>query len=121
MTDINKMYTEFATKLIERKKAYDNAISKFNSIEQDLLHLLENENCDAITMVEIAKKLQENRRERRQSKVCIDQINSIISGKWNLDKPRNLTKFEEKMYTYKSNIVESLKHKPKLITRCKNK
>lgn len=121
MTDINKLYTEFATQIDQRAKECIAAVSKYDSIEQDLLHLLENESCDAVTMVMIAKQLQTNRKERRQHKICLEQIQSIKSSFPILMCKKNLKQFEEKTYTYKSDIVSKISHMPKKIHRCKCK
>lgn len=120
MTDINKLYTEFAAQIDKRHKECAASVSKSDSIEQDLLHFLESESCDAVTMVMIAKKLQENRRVRRQDKICLEQIQSIKSTMPILSK-KNLTSFEEKGYTYKSDIMSDISHKPKVTVRCKSK
>ena len=69
----------------------------------------------------IAKKLQENRRARRNDKVRLEQIQSIKSTIPILVNKKNLTSFEEKTYTYKSDVMSSISHKPKNIIRCKNK
>lgn len=119
MTDINKAYAEFMTQFEKCEKECTKRVSEANAIEQDLLHFLEGETCDAVTMVMIAKKLQENRRERRQDKVCLEQIQSIKSH--GLSKRVNLSKFEEKTYTYKSDVMSHISHKPKKIVRCKAK
>ena len=121
MTDINKLYTEFAAQIDKRTRECADAVAKYDCIEQDLLHLLEGESCDAVTMVMIAKQLQANRRERRQHKICLEQIQSIKSSIPVLLKKKNLTSFEEKTYTYKSNIMSDISHKPKTIVRCKCK
>ena len=121
MTDINKLYTEFAAQIDKRHKECVKSVAKSDNIEQDLLHFLENESCDAVTMVMIAKKLQENRRERRQDKICLEQIQSIKSTIPSLVNNKNLTRFEEKTYTYKSDIMSDIPHKPKVIVRCKCK
>lgn len=121
MTDINKLYTEFAAQIDKRHKECVKSVAKSDNIEQDLLHFLENESCDAVTMVMIAKKLQENRRERRQDKICLEQIQSIKSSIPSLINNKNLTRFEEKTYTYKSDIMSDISHKPKVIVRCKCK
>ena len=119
MTNINKAYTEFMAQLEKCEKECTKGVSEASAIEQDLLHFLENENCDAVTMVMIAKKLQENRRARRQDKICLEQIQSIKSHGFR--KKANLNKFEEKDYTYKSDIMSHISHKPKKIIRCKAK
>ena len=121
MTDVNKLYTEFATKIDEICKECRSSVGEADAIEQDLLHFLESESCDAVTMVMIAKKLQENRRARRNDKVRLEQIQSIKSTIPILTSKKNLTSFEEKTYTYKSNVMSSISHKPKVIVRCKCK
>lgn len=120
MTDINKAYIEFMAQLEQCEKECTQEVSKMSRIEQDLLHFLENENCDAVTMVLIAKALQENRRARRQHKIRFEQIQSIRSNGMQKNK-RDLTKFEEKTYTYKSDIMTYIEHKPKTIIRCQEK
>ena len=121
MTDVNKLYTEFAAKIDEICKECRSSVGEADAIEQDLLHFLESESCDAVTMVMIAKKLQENRRARRNDKVRLEQIQSIKSTIPILTSKKNLTSFEEKTYTYKSNVMSSISHKPKVIVRCKCK
>ena len=120
MTDINKLYIEFASQIDKRTKECIAAVSKYDGVEQDLLHLLETESCDAVTMVMIAKQLQINRKERRQHKICLEQIQSIKSSIPSLVNNKNLTKFEEKTYTYRSDIVSKISHMPK-VYRCKCK
>ena len=119
MTDINKLYTEFLTQLNAREKELRASISESDGIEQDLLHFLESESCDAVTMVMIAKQLQANRRERRQDKVCLEQIRSIKDSAASLKTPVNLTKFETKKYTFRSDVMSHISHKPKKLVRCK--
>lgn len=119
MTDINKAYMEFMDILEQCEKESAAEVGKMDRVEQDLLHFLENETCDAVTMVLIAKELQANRRGRRQHKVCLEQAQSIRMG--GIQKRRNLTKFEEKGYTYKSDIMSHIEHKPKKLKRCHEK
>lgn len=121
MTDINKLYTEFATQIDKRATECMASVAECDRIEQDLLHFLESESCDAVTMVMIAKKLQANRRDRRQDKICLEQIQSIKSTIPSLVKKKNLTSFETKTYMYKSDVISQISHKPKNIVRCKCK
>lgn len=121
MTDVNKLYTEFATRIDEICKECRKSVSEADGIEQDLLHFLESESCDAVTMVMIAKKLQENRRSRRNDKVRLEQIQSIKSAIPILANKTNLTSFENKTYTYRSDIMRNISHKPKTTFRCKCK
>jgi superfamily I DNA and RNA helicase len=121
MTDVNKLYIEFSTKIDEICKECRQSVSEADGIEQDLLHFLENESCDAVTMVMIAKKLQKNRRDRRNDKIRLEQIQSIKSTIPILANKKNLTSFENKTYTYRSDVMHSIAHKPKTICRCKHK
>ena len=119
MTDINKLYTEFAAQIDKRHKELIEAVRESDLVEQDLLHFLESESCDAVTMVMIAKQLQANRRERRQDKVCLEQIQCIKSTIPNLSTKRDLSAFETKHYTFKSDVMSKISHKPKKLVRCK--
>ena len=119
MTEVNRLFMEFIEQLEKYEEAYKKGVSEANAIEQDLLHFLENENCDAVTMVIIAKKIQENRRARRNDKVCLQQIQSIKDNK--IEKRKNLDEFENKTYTYKSDVMSHISHKPKKVVRCKDK
>ena len=121
MTDVNKLYTDFFAQISQIRTECSKSVQEHDAVEQDLLHFLENETCDAVTMVIIAKKLQENRRARRYNKVRLEQIQSITHVFPSMANKRNLTRFEEKDYTYKSNVMSEITHKPKKITRCKSK
>ena len=119
MTDINEAYIEFMEKLEQCKKESKDEVHKRNMVEQDLLHFLENEACDAVTMILIAKSLQENRRTRRYHKVRLAQIQSI--NDCGLKQTKNLAKCGGEFYTFRTDIMSHIEHKPKKIRRCKEK
>ena len=109
------------------KKAFDDAkayrdelnqkISNYDLQEQDLLHYLEINTCDAVDLVKIAIKLKDVRRQRREYKTERDKIMSVMSDfnnvtlHWN----RDLTKLELKTYTHKTDVMDGmvLSHKTK--------
>lgn len=102
------------------KKAFDDAeayknelnqkLSDYDLQEQDLLHYLENKTCDAVDLVKIATKLKSIRQQRRKCKVEQDKVMSAMSDfnnvkiHWN----RDLSKFDEKTYTNRTNVIDSM-------------
>lgn len=95
-------------------EAYENELSQklsnYDLQQQDLLHYLENEICDAVDLVKIATKLKSIRQQRRVCKVEQDKILSATSAfanikvHWN----RDLSKFEKKSYTNKTDILDGM-------------
>ena len=99
------------------RKELSQKISEYDSQEQDLLHYIENEICDAVDLVKIASKLKEIRRQRRVYKVEYERLQTVTAPfvnmkiNWNKD----LQKFAEKTYTNKTNLLDGmeLSHKTK--------
>ena len=107
------------------KEAFDNVevyrkqlstkVSEYDLQEQDLLHYIENEVCNAVDLVKIATKLKDIRKKRRVYKVELEKLQAVeapfVGTKvaWNKD----LTKFANKTYTNKSDILDgmTLSHK----------
>lgn len=107
------------------KEAFDNVeayrkqlstkVSEYDLQEQDLLHYIENEVCNAVDLVKIATKLKDIRKKRRVYKVELERLQAVeapfVGTKvaWNKD----LTKFANKTYTNKSDILDgmTLSHK----------
>ena len=56
---------------------YSRKLSEIDKKEQDLLHMLELEQLNAVKLVKIAKKLQEIRRERRHIKFEEQELTAI--------------------------------------------
>ena len=92
------------------KKELTQKISDYDLQQQDLLHYLENETCDAVDLVKIAAKLKDIRKRRRASKVEQDKILSATSDfnnvkvHWNKD----LSKFDGKTYTNKTDVMDGM-------------
>ena len=64
-----EIYKTYKEDLKQIKQNAASNISQCDKEEQDLLHFLENEKCDAVQMVLIAKKLKEIRIVRRDAKL----------------------------------------------------
>lgn len=92
------------------RKELSQKISEYDSQEQDLLHYIENEICDAVDLVKIASKLKEIRRQRRVYKVEYERLQTVTAPfvnmkiNWNKD----LQKFAEKTYTNKTNLLDGM-------------
>lgn len=109
MTQVVSMKEQFLCDLDKRCKELSVSLSKYDNEEQDLLHFIENERYDAVTMVKIAKQLKEIRVARRGIKVELQQIqsmNDMLSRK-------NHEKFAKRAYEYKTDVLSDIAHRTK--------
>lgn len=109
---MNKVYElrqQFLIDLSKRRKELESQLSMYDTEQQDLLHFLENEIYDAVVMVKIAKQLKINRLTRRKIKVELEQLQSIRDSVGHKD----LKRFAEKTYEYKTDVLSSIAHKSK--------
>lgn len=70
-------FLDFVNAAVE---SYEMALSDISRLDQelsDIEHYLELENCDAVTLVKLAKKLRDVRRERRNAKETIEVCKPI--------------------------------------------
>ena len=92
------------------KKELIAKISEYDLRQQDLLHYIENETCDAVDLVRIAIKLKEVRAKRRECKVEYERLQSIadplanVKIHWNKD----FAHIAAKKYTNKTDILDSI-------------
>ena len=106
MTDINVLYTEFAKEIDKRSKECIESVATCNQIEQDLLHFLENEKCDAVAMVKTAKFLKELRSKRRQIKVELDQVECLLKSV----RDKDISRFEKRTdYVYRTDWMDDIR------------
>lgn len=82
-----KQYNTFFNELCETKKRLSNELSEVDLQQQDILHFLEFEKCDAVTMVKATKKLKLVRQKRREIKnkyqvvvIMCDRLKSTIKN-----------------------------------------
>ena len=100
------------TKEIQKRGAELNAIlSKYDLEISDLLHYLENEKCDAVQMVLVAKKLKEIRIKRREVKTEIYQIQALNDR---LKNERHLKSVGMHTYKYKTDAVKGISDRRKV-------
>lgn len=100
--DFKEMRTSFCHTVVLRQQELSRQLSDLSNKEQDILHFIENEKYDAVVMVKMAKQLKIVRKQRRELKVEYEQTQSLMSSLTS----GKLDSFENKGYTYKTNIIE---------------
>lgn len=77
MTHYVEHYNSYRDEIKKRKRDLEEELSKVDLKQQDILHFLENEKCDAVTMSKVTKKLIAVRKQRREIKQEWAYINWI--------------------------------------------
>lgn len=109
MTQVLQMKKQFVKDLTKRYNELSVLLSRYDNEEQDLLHFVENEKYDAVTMVKVAKELKEVRLARRVIKIELEQVQSM---KDQLSQ-KNHEKFAKKTYVYKTDVLSNIAHRTK--------
>ena len=108
MDDIKKLQADFLKQVRLRHQELTQELSQCDLAISDALHYLENERCDAVSMVKTAKLIKELRHKRRGIKVKHEQALCLI----NAVKTKKLTKFEKRTdYTYRTTVMDDIRHK----------
>ena len=108
MYDYIQEYNEYIKRIKKRKEELNQQLSNADLEEQDLLHLLEFEKCDGVTMVKIAKKLKDIRTRRREIKAEWEQLNKI-----HCKLGKELKAEKQKFYKYRTNVANEFLVKTK--------
>ena len=77
--------------------------SRYDLMLTDVVHLLENEKCDAVVMVKAAKRIKEITQKRRKVKVEMEKLQSIKDSM-----TKGMTRFDKKLYTYRTEVVDDI-------------
>ena len=96
-------YNDYLNRIRERQKELSALHSQADLEEQDLLHFLEFEKCDAVTLTRISKELKNVRIKRRAIKGEYEEIQKV---RCRLGK--ELKETGDKTYTYKTNVADKL-------------
>ena len=86
-----------------RQKHLQRILSQFDMALQDALHFLEIEQCDAVAMVKVAKKIKELRMKRRSIKIELEKLQSVTDSI-----TQNVARFDNKTYTYKTETMQRI-------------
>lgn len=108
MEHIKDLERSFIAQMKTRKEELSSELSQYEMTINDILHCLENEKCDAVTLVKASKKLQEIRRKRRKIKVEREQVLCLLRcvSTSNIEKYERGTK-----YKYRTNVMDDIRHK----------
>lgn len=77
--------------------------SRYDLMITDVVHLLENEKCDAVALVKAGKRIKEISQKRRKVK---NELEKLQSAKDSLTK--GMVKFDNKFYTYRTEVVDDI-------------
>ena len=91
---------EFLKEAKVRRVELEAEQSKYDLMLSDAMHFLENEKCDAVTMVKTAKLIKELRQKRRKIKVEMEKLQSTKDSM-----TKGVSKFDKKNYTYRTEII----------------
>lgn len=102
--NVHQTKNETLHQLALRKDVLWRRVSDIDLQITDVMHFLENEKYDAVTMVKLACQLRDLRKERRDVKVEIEQVQSLH----NTIKDNKLDRFAKKTYTYRTDVLKDL-------------
>lgn len=100
-TNYREEYNKYRERLWARKRELEKQISEMDAKQQDILHILEFEKCDAVTMVKITKRLKTLRAERRVIKNEWIELDPVCHRLENKVKTKN----EKHTYKYRTDII----------------
>ena len=98
-------YEAYVNEIKTRKNALEDQLSLVDRKRTDVMHLLELEKCDAITMVKAAKKLKVLSQERRAIKEELSLMHHIYD-KLKTPIPKKIYKPEAERYS--TDVVKEL-------------
>ena len=96
-------YNVFFEKLIKQREELKGKLCRCDLEQEDILHFIEFEKYDAITMVKLVKKLKNVRQRRREIK---DQYQV---AQMMCDRLKNQSKNEDRSYNYRTDITKEFK------------
>jgi hypothetical protein len=103
-------YSAFRAELVKRNKELLESLSQYDFEITDLLHYLENEKCDAVQMVLVAKRLKETRIKRRIVKTELEQIQSLNDQ---LRSERHMKCVGGSKYKYRTDALKDIGNREK--------
>ena len=105
MTHYAEHYNSYREEIKNRKKELEARLSQVDLEQQDILHFLEIEKCDAVMMSKVTKKLIVLRKERRDIKEEWAYINWI----WLRIKDKIQEREQFEKVKYKTDIMKEIK------------
>lgn len=98
-----QLRNEFLKEAKVRRSELESEQSQYDLMVTDIVHFLENENCDAVTMVKAAKLIKEVARDRRKTKSELERLCSVMDTM-----TKGMAKFDKKRYTYRTTVIDNI-------------
>lgn len=98
-----QLQNEFLQKAKVRRRELELEQSKYDLMVTDIVHFLENEDCDAIAMVKAAKLIKEVTRDRRKTKSELEKLSSVMDTM-----TKGMVKFDQKKYKYRTTVIDNI-------------
>lgn len=111
--DYIKDFNEYAEHINKRFAELSKELSSVDQEQDDILHFLEFETYNAVTMMKVTKRLKEVRAKRREIK---HEFNAVCAVHSRLGKS-TLTDTTQKRYTYKTEVLRDISSKKKIVTK----
>jgi septal ring factor EnvC (AmiA/AmiB activator) len=105
LVKINESQKKIMAQAKARQEELVAQLSKYDLMTTDIEHYLELEKCDAVDMVLVAQKLKEIRRNRRQTKIELDQVNCLIQ----FEGRKDIAKYDATTYKYRTQVISDIK------------
>ena len=111
--DYIRDFNKYNRSLNERHNKLVQELSQVDLEQQDILHFLEFDSYDAVTMMKVTKKLREVRGKRRIIKDELSEVQSVLEriGKAPLSHKTQST------YTYKTAVLSDISDKKHIVTK----
>ena len=106
-------FNKYCSSLNKRHNELVKALSEVDLEQQDILHFLEFDTYDAVTMMKVTKRLKEVRVKRREIKDELSTIQSVLTriGK------APLAHEPQTIYTYKTAVLSDISSKKHIVTK----
>lgn len=105
-------FNQYLDTIRKRHAELNKELSEYDLEQEDILHFLELETYDAVTMVKVSKRLKEIRQKRREIKNELSMIQAIHARIGN----NNLKYTTPNTYSFRTDILNDLVKKKKIVT-----
>lgn len=111
--DYIRDFNKYCQHIDKRYKELTEEMSKVDQEQDDILHFLELDTYDAVTMMKVTKRLKEVRARRREIKNEFTMVQAVHSR---IGKP-TLTNTVPKKYNYKTAVLKDISDKKHIVTK----
>ena len=111
--DYIRDFNEYCQQMNKRYQELVKELSEVDLEQEDILHFLELDTYNAVTMMKVTKRLKEVRSRRREIKNELAMVQPICSR---IGKP-TLTNTVPKRYNYRTDVLSGISDKKHIVTK----